>query len=898
MNVGRKDFGRLVQETRVGSDGVARKVWVDPDKHKPQPRPARRAASAPARSAARKSTDARARWNSILERHTRLEKDLALQRKVHGGAAPMEEGTIIRVYAPGRKIGGMLGRVTALRGTEAIVQLANGESYTVPRESVTVAKSAAARALRASVFLSVRLARGNVRAWRELRKARQGWQKAGAKYWARVPTGNPKRPWRYYYSEAHYRAAMKRAERKDAHLLRAAHPPPANFEGKPEETPAAPTRAALEWVTLDRIVELDQYTKKADYDRETIDGLKASILANGYNPTFPIQVDRQGDDFAIVSGHHRFTALQELQKSGELPEGFQVPVIVQAFTSKSARMLAQIQENVRRTVKPTDEARAFGELFKAGYSAEELARKAGKSVGAVQRRLALNNLCPDLYRMVEKRQRGLPLGIAEAIGMHGLKADGTPNETVQLRAYRFYLDHKGRGFGAAEVVSYIAELKSHETQRLFAGDGRSETENEALRTVGNEEKAKRNAKLVDTFLGQLEKSFQRLLGDSVGELNANTMKELSASIVAAKGQTGFQRQMDHLGQVIADLQSVKSRLESSYAKLAQNAEEPGFNFEIAKAGRGAERSGHKYYRRVPRPQGGYDYYYSEEEYKQALAATPAWKDHKRSLQKDLSRIETRLVQHVEPAAVHHRQAIQQLRQRQRLLTNSPDAPQSSERMATRARTRYHARRLRSLKDASASAGELARHAAEAQRHKIESEIRKKFQPRLARIDAQIAALEPGGAKYLQIESRIRKNVEADYEDDAETDPAEIADQIAVDVEAEVDEERSQLEEARDALEDRIYDTVGARMQAVDAAIESMRERIRDRVETDAEAHIDARESALARYFNERWYAESDHSIDALRAARARAARTATRISRYYKERLARRNAPPGRTDTA
>lgn len=352
-------------------------------------------------------------------------------------------------------------------------------------------------------------------------------------------------------------------------------------KGESDEKPVKPHQA-LQFVSAGDLREKEQYTAKKDYDRPTIDGIKESILATGYNPAFPLQVDRGEDGkLNIVSGHHRFTAVQELIKEGSLPSGFKVPVIVQHYDKESDRLMAQVAENVRRTVKPTDEGKAFGRLIAMGVTPQEIAKKTGKDVGAITRRLALNNLTPELYSMVESGKR-LPLGIAEAIGMHGLKPDGKPDSYMQLKAFRFYLENKHKGWKAGEVISYLNELKSAQDMKFFEDDGKTAVEQEALKAVGSEEKAKRNMKLLDQFMKNTVASFQKMFGDSISDVNSKTLKEIAASVVAANGEGGFQQKMTQLEAVIQDLSAVKRSLEKEYNRIRQNGD-TGQLFATAKS---------------------------------------------------------------------------------------------------------------------------------------------------------------------------------------------------------------------------------------------------------------------------------------------------------------------------
>ena len=346
---------------------------------------------------------------------------------------------------------------------------------------------------------------------------------------------------------------------------------PEPTEGKDRTASDSPA-TALSFVGHDQIRELSQYTDKRNYDRKTIDGIKASILRNGYNPAFPLQVDTDNGTYNIVSGHHRFTAVKELISEGKLPDNFQIPVIVKQYGSKGDRLMAQMSENVRRTVNPLDEARAIGELTEMGHSVSEIAEKTGMNPGTVRRRKALTGLHSDLQKLIEKKDRSLPVGIAEAIGTHGLNPDGSKNATIQNKAHRFYNANRHRGFGAAEVISYMQELKSQNSDQIWSVDEtRTEAEKQAVQSLGSEEKAKRNTAQIDKFLNNVQSSFQRLLGDSVGSLNESTLKELSNSLVATEGESGFRSKMDQLSALMNDLETVKRTLEQNFNKIKEES---------------------------------------------------------------------------------------------------------------------------------------------------------------------------------------------------------------------------------------------------------------------------------------------------------------------------------------
>ena len=320
------------------------------------------------------------------------------------------------------------------------------------------------------------------------------------------------------------------------------------------------------------IKRIAQYTKEADFDKEKIEQYKNSIAEHGYDPAFPMVIDKDKKTgvYNVVAGNHRYKAVEALISEGKLPQDFEIPTVMREFEDENARLAYQVRENQRRDPLPTDEANAYKKMADNGWDAARIAKELGQPVGKITKRLALSNLSPDLFNLVSKK--GIPVGIAEAIGLGSVEEEsGKPNHTIQLKAYQFYRDNKGKGYGAGEVLSFIRELKSNASQKFFENDGKSDTEKEALRSVGSEEKAKRNVKLLDNTFKTMQKALSQLMGDSVGQINPKLAKELSASIVAAQGESEFSNKMKQLDTVIQDMQLMKEAFMKSFKGMKDDS---------------------------------------------------------------------------------------------------------------------------------------------------------------------------------------------------------------------------------------------------------------------------------------------------------------------------------------
>lgn len=99
-------------------------------------------------------------------------------------------------------------------------------------------------------------------------------------------------------------------------------------------------------------------------------------------------------EFEIICGERRYRAVSMLEEDT-------IPCIVREMTDEEA-LDAMITENLqRKDVDPIEEAFAFGQLLKTGKTVEQIADRFGKSKRFVQERIKLDNLLPDLKKMVK-----------------------------------------------------------------------------------------------------------------------------------------------------------------------------------------------------------------------------------------------------------------------------------------------------------------------------------------------------------------------------------------------------------------------------------------------------------------------------------------------------------------
>ena len=139
--------------------------------------------------------------------------------------------------------------------------------------------------------------------------------------------------------------------------------------------------------------------------RQSIPELAASIARIGLLQNLIVILAADGEQYEVVAGDRRLTALKLLAKKKRIPADYEVPCLLVADASARTVSLA---ENVQReNMHPADQFAAFAALVKEGRPVEDIAADFGVSPLVVQRRLKLANVSPRL--MADYRAGGVTL---------------------------------------------------------------------------------------------------------------------------------------------------------------------------------------------------------------------------------------------------------------------------------------------------------------------------------------------------------------------------------------------------------------------------------------------------------------------------------------------------------
>jgi len=160
--------------------------------------------------------------------------------------------------------------------------------------------------------------------------------------------------------------------------------------------------------------------------------------------------------------------------------------------------------------------------------------------------------------------------------MFGKDVNGNPSHTIQLKAFKWYVENRSKypGRGPSVVQSYIKDLQSGDLAGMDFDSVASDAQKEALRTIGSQEKALSNKKMIDGMLDSLMKSYQRILGDNIGEINPQTVKELAASLTLSGGTVGGSPVLGKLEAVIQDLSLIKDKISQKMKEIEADSQTP------------------------------------------------------------------------------------------------------------------------------------------------------------------------------------------------------------------------------------------------------------------------------------------------------------------------------------
>ena len=137
--------------------------------------------------------------------------------------------------------------------------------------------------------------------------------------------------------------------------------------------------------------------------RLSIPELAASIARIGLLQNLVVILSADGEQYEVVAGDRRLTALKLLAKKKRIASDYEVPCLL--VSDASARTVSLAENLLRENMHPADQFEAFASLVKEGRPIEDIAADFGVSPLVVQRRLKLANVSP---RLLSEYRSGNP----------------------------------------------------------------------------------------------------------------------------------------------------------------------------------------------------------------------------------------------------------------------------------------------------------------------------------------------------------------------------------------------------------------------------------------------------------------------------------------------------------
>lgn len=139
--------------------------------------------------------------------------------------------------------------------------------------------------------------------------------------------------------------------------------------------------------------------------RLSVPELAASIARIGLLQNLVVILAADGEQYEVVAGDRRLTALKLLAKKKRIATDYEVPCLL--VPDASARTVSLAENVLREAMHPADQFEAFAALVTEGRPVEDIAADFGVSPLVVQRRLKLANVSPRL--MADYRAGGVTL---------------------------------------------------------------------------------------------------------------------------------------------------------------------------------------------------------------------------------------------------------------------------------------------------------------------------------------------------------------------------------------------------------------------------------------------------------------------------------------------------------
>ncbi len=210
-------------------------------------------------------------------------------------------------------------------------------------------------------------------------------------------------------------------------------------------------------VPLNRLKVAEHNVRKTPADALSDAELKASLASLGLLQNLVVHEDEMDEGYyGVDAGRRRVTQLHELVAEGVFSEDMPIHCVLIEDAS-IATEVSLVENTMRADMHPADQVEAFAQLVREGSTVAEIAMRFGMAERAVEQRLRLGNVAPELMQAYREGK----------INLETLKGFAvTPDHDLQLAVWKRMNSEEGYYYNSYNIRNMLLESKVQGNSRL------------------------------------------------------------------------------------------------------------------------------------------------------------------------------------------------------------------------------------------------------------------------------------------------------------------------------------------------------------------------------------------------------------------------------------------------
>jgi ParB-like chromosome segregation protein Spo0J len=234
-----------------------------------------------------------------------------------------------------------------------------------------------------------------------------------------------------------------------------------------------------------------------------IEDLADNILEIGI--VTPLMVEQTGNEFSVISGHRRFSALKLLLETNRIDENYEVPVTIREFKNEIERSSFKLLANDSQSISPDEwmaEIARLVEILTIDKPEIEAIEEVSKAMG---KRLDYVKNAYNTWKAMDETARELIRSGKVGVTIASVLAKKSTSDKLASLGVQF----------AAELIDNMKEKGVNASQEIV-GQGIVNTQSIVL------EKAKKGEAITENIIGEI--ALQQIIGITEATKKANKAK--------------------------------------------------------------------------------------------------------------------------------------------------------------------------------------------------------------------------------------------------------------------------------------------------------------------------------------------------------------------------------------